>query len=340
MYPSHDASQNPGYLHHTELNGGADAAGLRAVWLHMCIRHPETAQYLVGDEGLDPLAVDAMLREDTRSRILPRPSGVMVLLKAMHQRDGHRPEDMISLRIWIDEMRVITTREADIDAVRELRERLRAGRGPHTTTEFLSDLIDAHLAETAVEVERLEDVAGTIDTHELAGGDGGDATCGRLADLSLTIAGLQRHLAPQRAVFEGLGHLTCPFVTDQDRARWHEAQDQLLRLLESLQALQERLVIVTDQAQRIQDRRTANVGLVLSMAAAAFLPMTFVTGLLGMNVASIPLADRPWTFTAVTFGCAVFAVVALLWMRRRNWLRAPSGQKGVRSVPSQSKHRP
>ena len=326
MYPSHDASQNPGYLHQIELNGGADATGPRAVWLHMCIRHPETGQYLVGDEGLDPLAVEAMLREDTRSRILPRPAGVMVLLKAMHQRDGHRPEDMISLRIWIDEMRVITTREADIDAVRELRERLRAGHGPRSTTEFLADLIDSHLAETAEEVERLEDAAATIDAHELAGDDGCDATCGRLAVLSLTIAGLQRHLAPQRAVFEGLGRLTCAFVTDHDRARWHEAQDQLLRLLESLQAQQERLVIVAGQAQRIQDRRTANVGLVLSMAAAAFLPLTFVTGLLGMNVAGIPMAERPWAFAAVTAGCAAFAAAALLWMRRRNWLRAKGGR--------------
>ncbi len=41
----------------------------------------------------------------------------MVLLKAMRLRAdgvGH-PEDMVSMRIWIDEGRVITTREEDVD---------------------------------------------------------------------------------------------------------------------------------------------------------------------------------------------------------------------------------
>lgn len=311
---------NPGYLHQVALSAPVDAPDRRSQWLHMCIQHPETAQHLVGAAGLDALTVAAMMRDDTRSRILARPNGVMVLLKAMHKRAGYRPEDMISLRIWIDEMRVITTREADIDAVKELHERLRDGRGPRTPPEFLAQLIDSHLTETAEEVERLEDAVGAIDAHQLADRQHGDAVCGKLAALSLTIVGLLRHLGPQRVVLEGLTRLACPFVTELDRARWHESLDRLLHLLESLQALRERLSIVAAQAQRVQDRRQADINLVLGIVAGSFLPPTFVTGLMGMNLAGIPLADRPWAFVAVSACCVMFALAAFLWLRRRNWL--------------------
>jgi zinc transporter len=120
--------ENPGYLHRLPLAPEENGAANGANWLHMCIRHPETTGQLVGVEGLDRLTVEAMMRQEARSRIQVRDDGVMVLLKAMHKREGFRPEDMISLRIWVDRERVITTREADVDVIIDLRDRLLQGK--------------------------------------------------------------------------------------------------------------------------------------------------------------------------------------------------------------------
>ncbi len=101
-----EAERTPGFLHLLQMTGGAS-------WLHMCIHHRETESFLSSVTGLDKLIAAAMVSEDTRSRLRVHGQGVMVLLKAMHLRAdgvGH-PEDMVSVRIWIDERRVITTRE-------------------------------------------------------------------------------------------------------------------------------------------------------------------------------------------------------------------------------------
>lgn len=52
--------------------------------------------------------------------------------------------------------------------------------------------------------------------------------------------------------------------------------------------------------------------LVLSVAAALFLPLGLITGLLGVNVAGIPGTETPWAFWAV---CAILGLVAAgqLW---------------------------
>lgn len=107
----------PGYVHRIDLAPSAGHTTSDVSWLHMCIKHAETAAYLVDVEHLDRFIADAMLREETRSRIVAHDDGVMVLLKAMRQGEGFRPEDMISLRVWIDADRVITTREADVDPI-------------------------------------------------------------------------------------------------------------------------------------------------------------------------------------------------------------------------------
>ena len=111
-----------GHVHRIDLAPSAGRTESDVTWLHMVIKHVETATYLVDVEHLDKFIADAMLREETRSRILAHDDGVMVLLKAMRQGEGFRPEDMISLRVWIDAERVITTREADVDPILDLRE--------------------------------------------------------------------------------------------------------------------------------------------------------------------------------------------------------------------------
>jgi zinc transporter len=58
----------------------------------------------------------------------------------------------------------------------------------------------------------------------------------------------------------------------------------------------------------------------VSLVAGVFLPLDFVTGLLGMNLGFIPWTSEPWAFTAV---CAFLgAIVAFeLWLFRRfQWI--------------------
>ena len=160
------ARKSPGFLHLLPLKGGGE-------WLHMCIRHKETSTYLMDEVALDDLIVDALMEEDTRSRLRVRDEGIMVLLKAMHLRgeDMARPEDMISMRLWLTPDRVISTREADVDPILEIAARLAKGEGPVTSGDFLGDLVEEHLDEVEAQVEMIEDdtaqIAQLIGNHRL-----------------------------------------------------------------------------------------------------------------------------------------------------------------------------
>jgi zinc transporter len=55
--------------------------------------------------------------------------------------------------------------------------------------------------------------------------------------------------------------------------------------------------------------------------ALIFLPLTFITGLLGMNVEGIPYADKPWAFWGVVGVCVLIALAVLAYFARIHWLR-------------------
>jgi zinc transporter len=60
--------------------------------------------------------------------------------------------------------------------------------------------------------------------------------------------------------------------------------------------------------------------LLISVVAFIFLPLTFITGLLGMNVEGIPYAHSPEAFWGVVALCVLLAVVVMVWFMRQKWL--------------------
>ena len=277
------ARKSPGFLHLLPLKGGGE-------WLHMCIRHKETSTYLMDEVALDDLIVDALMEEDTRSRLRVRDEGIMVLLKAMHLRgeDMARPEDMISMRLWLTPDRVISTREADVDPILEIARRLAKGDGPATPGAFLADLVEEHLDEVETQVEMIEDdatrIAQMIGSHKL------EFACPNMADTETRISGFLRHLAPQRPVLATLSTLHHPVLDGRHRARLDDGLNRLLRYLETLQNLREQIAILNDQVSRIQDRRLNRSSYAFAAATTIFLPLGFVTGLfvLGLYFAIMP----------------------------------------------------
>ncbi|MBA3908580.1 MAG: hypothetical protein C0524_01585 [Rhodobacter sp.] len=307
------ARQSPGFLHLLPLTGGGE-------WLHMCIRHQETSAYLMDEVALDDLIVDALLEEDTRSRIRVRDDGIMVLFKAMHLHGEEmaRPEDMVSMRLWLTPDRVISTREADVDPILEIAGRLVDGGGPATPGAFLADLIEEHLDEVEAQIEMLEDDSARIGTmisqHQM------ETACPNMADTETRISGFLRHLTPQRPVPETLSVAQHPVLDGRDRARLDDALNRLLRFLETLQGLRERIDILNDQVTRIQDRRLNRSSYVFAVAATIFLPLGFVTGLFGVNLMGLPFEGASQGFWILTGICAAAAFGLLALFRWRKWL--------------------
>lgn len=307
------AGQSPSFLHLLRLTGGAE-------WLHMCIRHQETSAYLMTEVAIDDLIVDALLEEDTRSRIRVRDDGIMVLLKAMHlgEEEMASPEDMVSLRVWLTPERVISTREADVDPILKIATRLEGGGGPGTPGAFVADLIEVHLEEIEAQIEMLEDDTARISTmirmHQT------ESVCTDMADTETRIIGFLRHLMPQRPVLEALSVAHHTVLDDRDRTRLDDALNRLLRYLETLQSLRERIDILNDQVTRIQDRRLNRLSYIFSLVATIFLPLGFITGMFGINLMGIPFEGVSQGFWILVGICATIVLGLLALLRWYKWL--------------------
>ena len=307
--------QSGGLIHHLNNRTEPETPRSNFEWLHYCIRHEGIEDLLCQQLGLPKFIAKAMVDEETRSRVIVRDEGIMVLFKAMHQHDGSNPEMMVSLRLWLQQNRIVSTRQQDIDAVLTLKQEIEAGEGPASTADFLIDLIghvydefDPLIGEMERELDLIEDLANREET---------EAVCGRLATLERRAAIFVRHLAPQTAIFEQIAASRSLLIDDEDKDHLRELGSRLSGMLEVLREYRDRAQIVDQRINRIEEFRQTKVNLLFAVAATLFLPATFLTGLFGVNVGGIPWLDSPSGFMIISGICVAMVAASYVLIRSK-----------------------
>jgi zinc transporter len=168
-------------------------------------------------------------------------------------------------------------------------------------------------------VEHLGDMLDTIEDGMMSERDEDDAR-DRLTRLRRSLINVRRLLWPQRDVLNTLEIEDLSFLTARDRARLKEASARSARLGDELQVLAERAALIHEQFLDTRAERLNKTILVLTAATVVAMPMTVVSGLLGMNVAGIPFSQNPEAFWFVVVGLAVLGTAIVWFMRSRKWL--------------------
>ncbi|HLD64986.1 MAG TPA: zinc transporter ZntB [Pseudomonas sp.] len=292
----------------------------QSLWLHWDRSHPQTQTWLRQVSGLSEFSCDLLLEENTRPRLLPLPNHELLLfLRGVNLNPGAEPEDMVSVRIFAAPQRVISLRLRPLRATEELIEQLDRGEGPKSAAElilsladYLTDKVDALVTELAELVDDEEERADADERYL--------PEHGQVLQMRRRAASLRRFLAPQRDIYAHLTRLKLPWFAEDDADYWNELNNRLTRYLEELELTRERVALVLESEQRRMSERMNKIMYRFGIVTGIFLPMTFVTGLLGINVGGIPGSESAYGFLVA---CLIMGGIALgqWWLfRRLRWV--------------------
>ena len=288
------------------------------LWMHFDYTNEDAQQWLRDSAGLEELVADALLTEETRPRATLIDDGLLVALRAINMNPGAEPDDMVAIRLWVDNERIVSTRERVLFSARDIAEQLDAGKGPADAADFLVALADRIVWRISDTVDQCEDLVADLEDQVLD--ESSSSLRFDLATLRRQTITLRRYLAPQREAFAKLITEKIAWFDDDSRMRIREVSDRLIRNIEDLDAVRERAAVTQEELlSRLSDQMNTRM-YVLSVVAAIFLPLGFLTGLLGINVGGIPGAENPWAFLMFLLLLVGIVVVQMLLFRHKKWL--------------------
>ncbi len=287
-------------------------------WVHVDFSKPDGRDWLQQDSGIDETITEAMLQEDIRPRSLQTPAGILTILRGVNLNPGSQAEDMVSIRIWLEKNRIITARRRRLMSVQQIQEDLHKGHGPAGPGDFLSTLV-YHLVERIAEV--IDSIEDSIEQCEVSMASQRSLNYrGEFGNLRRKTAHFRRYLSPQREALDRLSRMQSDILTPVDLAYMQEETNRMTLFVEELDLSRERAMVAQEEMLSSLAHEQNSKMYLLSLVAAVFLPLSFLTGLFGMNVAGLPGTQDPLSFLIISVIMVAIGVAILLVFRLKRWL--------------------
>ena len=303
-------------LNWDEINTWTPESGI--LWIHLSYMSENSVAWLQDESGLDSFIVEALLSEETRPRSTVIGKGLLLNLRGVNLNPGANYEDMVSLRIWAEQNRIITTRKRHLFSVTELKNTLIKGRGPVSTSNFIimiNELLTSYIEDA---VDRIEENISELEEQVFSSHE--NVLRSQISAIRRDAIILRRYLAPQREAILRLQMDTIVWFHEKDGRALHEIANSLIRIVEHLDSLRDRASVAQEELTNSLSAQLNSRMYVLSIITAIFLPLSFFTGLLGINVGGIPGATYQWAFLIVIILLLFVCIGQYFYFRKNHWI--------------------
>ncbi len=131
---------------------------------------------------------------------------------------------------------------------------------------------------------------------------------------------LLRIAEPQAKVLFQLGHEHFGCIPPEARIFFQDTHDQTLHLIALTSSLRDLATSTMTTHLTLANHRLNEVMKVLTMIATVFIPLTFLTGVYGMNFRYMPELSRYWAYPTMLGICGVVVAGMLIFFKRKRWL--------------------
>ena len=261
------------------------------LWIHLNFANAQVQNWLEKNEQL-PEDIIEIIREDV-SRARQKNFTQFESTQLIFFNDfvkvfkGEELDEMATLWIIAVNNVLVTFRLHPIQSTDELRARLQKGQlQPSSIADIYTYLLDLreevlhdHANQLLNKMDRLEEIiirGGTLPEHE---------TLGRIR---IQCNRMRRYFSPELSAIRHLSRVSPAWLGEENRVEVVELSEKLTVFVEELNHLYERAKVLQDeQTAHIAEFNAKNLH-VLSVLTAIFLPMTLITGIMGMNMEDLP----------------------------------------------------
>ncbi|RKH21000.1 hypothetical protein D7Y13_36900 [Corallococcus praedator] len=285
-----------------------------ALWLNLSPDIPDLPRVLEQTFPLPPDVRDTLLGDVGRVRTDVVQGDQLILL--MQHPDAVRtgaPPRM--LRAWMSSQHCVTIAYGGQPAVVLLRHKLAQGHGPRGPDLFLA-FANAAIEEAALRLtdfdDALSELEGRFEERRAE-----DVAAEHLRRLRRGLLEQRRFVSLSRDAIVRVSLLDVGWLVAQE-PRMQQSSERAGSLLKELDALVERARVLHEDEKARQDDKSQRILYLLTIISGVFLPLSFITGLLGVNLGGIPGTEWRGAFLLLVLVLIVLAVMEWRALRRRD----------------------
>ncbi|PWT71564.1 MAG: magnesium and cobalt transport protein CorA [Proteobacteria bacterium] len=280
-----------------------------------------TLEELARIMGLHALTLEDIFNTDLRPKIEDYGDYIYVVAKMLDIDRANEQIRVDQLSLVLGHNFVISVQEEAGDPFEPVRNRIRtaAGRSRKAGADYLAYalldvIVDQYFTVADWIGERIEALDELIVSEER-----GDLMQ-HLYTLKRGVIFLRKSILPLREVASGLRNVESDLIRDSTQPYLRDLYDHVVQVSDRIETCRDLLSSLQDAYLSTISNRTNTVMKIIAVFSSIFLPLTFITGVFGMNFEFMPLIHRPWGFAISVLSMLGIVAAMLLFFRYKRWL--------------------
>jgi magnesium transporter len=216
---------------------------------------------------------------------------------------------------------IVTFQEEPGDVLQPVRRRLenpesrvRSGGADFLAYALVDTIVDAY----SPVIERLGDAIGLLEDQVFSGNTKGALE--DISDIRSTLLSVRRSIWPLRDALSSLSRDDTAAFSPDVRVYLRDVYDHCVNASDMVETYRELASGLMNSYLSVVSHRMNEVMKMLTIMSTIFLPLTFFTGLYGMNFQWIPELHWKWSYPVLLTIMASTTLGLLYYFRRKGWL--------------------
>ncbi len=273
--------------------------------------------------SIHPLAIEDIVHVPQRPKTQAYDNHQLLFTRMLSGgRDGNVGLEQVSF--IIGPKYVVTFQEREGDVFGSIRSRLasekkalRCKSADHLAYVLLDRIVDAYFPV----IENLGDCIADLEEEVFAGS--GDGTLQELSEVRSTLLTVRRSIWPLRETVHTLIRDDAEFFQPEVRVFLRDVYDHCVNASEMVEAYRELGASLMNSYLSVVSNRMNEIMKVLTVMSTIFIPLTFLSGLYGMNFVWMPERDWKWSYPILIGVMLLISLALLAFFKRRGWFKGP-----------------
>jgi len=273
------------------------------------------------------LAIEDSVQTEERPKVDDYDEYLFVIAKTIHAMG--RDISIRQLSIFVSKYVLITVHEKRLNSIEDIKEKILRkkplilkGREDFLLYRILDGVVDNYISV----IEDFEDKIDEIDEEILENLTG--RSIKKIRQLIRQIRPIHSIIRGQRDVVDKLNRSDTPLIKPETRIYFRDVYDHTVSLLDSMENIRANAGEALEVYHSSLANKMNEIMKVLTIIATIFIPLTFVTGIYGMNFQgggtdkplNMPELYSPYGYVFVLSVMAIISICMLIYFNRKGWL--------------------
>jgi len=271
--------------------------------------------------NLHSLILEDIVDTDQRPKIKDYRDYIFIILKMLYCDKKSNEMKVEQVSLILGKNYVISFQEREGDVFDFIRDRIRnnIGRIRKLGADYLVySLMDAIVDNYFTIIEKLDEEIENLEDKVIS--QPNPANVQAIHKLKRDLIFLRKSVLPLREVISILERGESPLVLESTNLYLRDVYGHTIQVMDTVESLRDIISGILDIYLSSINTRMNEIMKVLTIIATIFIPLTFITGIYGMNFQYMPEIKWFWGYPLILSVMLIIGIVMVIFFKRKKWM--------------------